>query len=470
METDIEKIILSNLVLNEDYSRKVLPFIDKDYFSDYNHKVIYEEIYAFYEKYNVPPNKEALLIEVGDIRGITEESYKECSKFISSIEEYTDTRTAWLLEQTEKFCKDKALYNAIRKSIKIIDEDDKLMSKDSIPNLLSKALSISFDNNIGHDYLENVQERYDFYHRVEERIPFDIDILNKITKGGLPRKTMLVLLGGTGGGKSMVMSHIAANSLMQGFNVLYITLELSEERVAERIDCNLMNITLDDVSKLDYDQFNTKVSKISNKTKGKLVIKFYPTKTAHAGHFKALLDELSMKKNFKPDIIVVDYLGLCLSSIYKGSSGLNSYSHDKSVAEELRGIAGQYDAALITAVQANRGGMTNSDPEMENTADSIGVPFSADVYLALFSNEDMQKSNQLMFKILKNRFNDPNYYKKFMVGADRSRMKLYDLEDSSEYFDTGTSANYQFNDPPKNTFGNMSLNNKTKKDFSKFIL
>jgi archaellum biogenesis ATPase FlaH len=345
---------------------------------------------------------------------------------------HEEVNESWMLEQTEKFCKDKAVYNAILHSIRIIDGGDKVNTKDSIPSILSDALAISFDNHVGHDYIEDSDARYDYYHRIEEKVPFDLDMFNKITKGGLSKKTLNIVLAGTGVGKSLFMCHVAAGVLTQGKNVLYITMEMAEERIAERIDANLLNLTMDELKVIDKDIFDNRIKKISSKTQGKLIVKEYPTAGAHAGHFRALLEELKLKREFLPDIIFIDYLNICASQRMKQGGSINSYTYIKSIAEELRGLAVEYNVPIVSATQTTRSGFTNSDPGLEDTSESFGLPATADLMFALVSNEELEQLNQIIVKQLKNRYNDPSYYKRFVIGVDRAKMKLYDVEASAQ--------------------------------------
>ena len=419
--------------------RKVFPFLKADYFLDAADKVVFNEIGSFIDKYNACPTIEALNIQVQNSHSIPEHVFDSVENILSELKEYSPTKFDWLVDQTEQFCKDKSVYNAIVKSIAVIDGKDQSVSPDGIPSILQEALAVCFDTNVGHDYLENVEGRYEFYHREESRLPFDIEILNKITNGGVPSKSLTALLASTGVGKSLVMCHMAAANLNANKNVLYITMEMAEERIAERIDSNLMNIQLQELKDIPKSVFKSRLEKIKDKTSGKLIIKEYPTAGAHVGHFKALLSELALKKSFYPDVIYVDYLNICSSSRYKASAAVNSYTIVKSIAEELRGMAVEFDVPIITATQTNRTGFGNSDIELTDTSESIGLPATVDLMLALISTEELEKMGQLMIKQLKNRFGDPNAYKRFVVGIDRSRMKLYDLDEKeqSEITDRG---------------------------------
>jgi len=427
----IERTTLSNLVWNEPYARKVLPFIKPEYFSDPSERVVFEEISKFIEKYGNQPTKESLSIELDNRKDLSSEQFK---KVLDIVETLSDAQVdmQWLVDTTEKFCKDKAVYNAILSGIQIIEGKDKQHTAEAIPTILSDALSVAFDQNVGHDYVENGEERFEFYHKVEEKIEFDLDYFNKITKGGLPQKTLNIALAGTGVGKSLFMCHMAASTLMQGKNVLYITLEMAEERIAERIDANLMNITMDDLHELPKKMFTDRLSKIQTKTNGKLIIKEYPTASAHTGHFRSLLKELALKKSFRPDIIFIDYLNICASSRFKGNANVGSYFYIKAIAEELRGLAVENNVPIMSATQTTRGGYANSDIGLEDTSESFGLPATADLMFALISTEDLESLNQIMVKQLKNRYNDPGLNKRFVVGIDRARMKLYDCEQEAQ--------------------------------------
>ncbi len=424
----IETQILSNLVNNEEYVRKTIPFLKPDYFTETDDRIVYEKISQYVEKYNNPPSKSALLIALQDDRKISEDIYVQCETLINSLNA-TDTDQSWLVDETEKFCKDKAVFNAIMDAIQIIDGTDKERSKDSLPTLLSDALSVGFDNNIGHDYIEDADARFDFYNRVEEKIPFDLEFFNKITQGGLSNKSLNIALAGTGVGKSLFMCHMAAAAIEQGKNVLYITLEMSEEKIAERIDANLMNVPIQELSNLPKKMFDDRVNKTKSKIDGKLIIKEYPTASAHAGHFKALTQELKLKRSFSPDIIFIDYLNICSSSRFRTGSNANSYTIIKSIAEELRGLAVEQDLPIVSATQTTRGGYDNSDVSLTDTSESFGLPATADLMFALISTEELEAQQQIMVKQLKNRYNDINVNKRFMVGVDRSKMRLFDLTD-----------------------------------------
>lgn len=454
----IEITALSNLIHNESYARKVLPFLKPEYFSNRNERIVFEEITRFTEKYNNLPTQQSLLVEMDNRKDLSEEEYKTINSLIDTLDKH-DVDMNWLVDTTEKFCKDKAVYNAILSGIQIIDGKDKQHTAEAIPSILSEALAVAFDQNVGHDYVEDGENRFEFYHKKEEKIEFDLDYFNRITKGGLPQKTLNIALAGTGVGKSLFMCHMAASTLMQGKNVLYITMEMAEERIAERIDANLMNITMDDLHNLPKKMFTDRLSKIQKKTNGKLIIKEYPTASAHSGHFRALLKELALKKSFKPDIIFIDYLNICSSSRFKGNANVGSYFYIKAIAEELRGLAVETNVPIMSATQTTRGGYSNSDVGLEDTSESFGLPATADLMFALISTEELEKLNQIMVKQLKNRYNDPGTNKRFVVGIDRSRMKLYDCEqeaqediidsgqDDTPVFDKGQNQKYdKFND------------------------
>ena len=448
----IETKILSNLVYDEQYCRKVIPFIKTDYFSERKETILAKIILDFFTKYNKPLTKEILSIEVGNRTDINDKELSEINSYVDS-KTHEEVNESWMMEQTEKFCKDKAVYNAILHSIKIIDGGDKVHTKDSIPSILSDALAISFDNHVGHDYIEDSDARYEYYHRIEEKVPFDLDMFNKITKGGLSKKTLNIVLAGTGVGKSLFMCHVASGVLTQGKNVLYITMEMAEERIAERIDANLLNLTMDELKVIDKDIFYNRIGKIATKTQGKLIVKEYPTAGAHAGHFRALLEELKLKREFIPDIIFIDYLNICASQRMKQGGSINSYTYIKSIAEELRGLAVEYNVPIVSATQTTRSGFTNSDPGLEDTSESFGLPATADLMFALVSNEELEQLNQIIVKQLKNRYNDPSFYKRFVIGVDRAKMKLYDVEASAQ---VGLSDSGQEKDIPmfdKSEFG-----------------
>jgi len=430
----LEQAILKNLIYNEDYLRKVLPFIKTDYFSDRTERTLFDEITSFTETYNNPPTIEALSIAVKEKTNLSDDEVQRCESYLTEIEANRQEKAEvqWLIDKTEKFCQEKAIYNAVLGAISILDGKDKSNDKGAIPSILSDALAVSFDTTVGHDYLENSDERYEFYHRKEERIPFDLEYFNKITKGGLPAKTLNIALAGTGVGKSLFMCHVAAGAMVQGKNVLYITLEMAEEKIAERIDANLLNVTLDDLMDLPKDMYDKKVARVREKTTGKLIIKEYPTASASVTHFRTLLNELNLKRSFIPDIIFVDYLNICCSSRIKAGANINSYTYVKSIAEELRGLAVEYNVPIVSATQTTRSGFTSSDPGLEDTSESFGLPATADLMFALISSEELEELGQIMVKQLKNRYNDPTHYKRFSIGVDRAKMKLFDIEQSAQ--------------------------------------
>lgn len=428
----IENTVVSNLVYNEDYFRKVYPYIKKDYFEDGNLQKIFDAYSEYVEEYREPPSVEVLKLVIDKRKDLNEDSYKNVMASLDQLKVDEQTDFDWLVSETEKFCQDRDLFNAIRKAILVVDGTESTLGKDALPGLLQDSLSISFDTSVGHDFLEDYEARYDFYHKKEERIPFDIDLLNKITKGGLPRKSMTVLLATTGGGKSLVKCHMAANALLAGKNVLYITMEMAEERISERIDANLLDVTIDEVSEMPRDVYNKRLERIKGKSTGKLVVKEYPTGSAHVGHFRHLLTELRMKRNFKPDIIMIDYLNICASARIKGAAAANSYTLVKSIAEEVRGLAMEYNCSVVTSSQFNRDGYGNSDVDLTNTSESMGITHTADCILGLISSEELDNLGQLMIKQLKNRWGDLSYYRRFVVGIDRAKMQLYNLEESAQ--------------------------------------
>jgi replicative DNA helicase len=450
----LEHSILKNLIYNDSYCRKVLPFINADYFADDAEKVVFKEVNEFVNKYKNLPTHEALVINFTESKSLTEAQVRTSISLLNEIHEHREepTEEQWLIEQTEKFCQDKAIYNAIMESVSILDDKNHKTSKGEIPKLLSDALGVSFDSHIGHDYINDAEERFDFYHRVEERIRFDLDLFNKITKGGLPVKTLNIALAGTGVGKSLFMCHVAAACISQGKDVLYITLEMAEERIAERIDANLLNVDIQElhtISKQDYDR---KFEVLRSKTQGKLIIKEYPTASASTLHFRSLLQDLHLKKNFKQEIIFVDYLNICSSARMKPGNSVNSYTYIKAIAEELRGLAVEFAVPIVSATQTTRSGFTNSDPGLEDTSESFGLPATADFMFALISTEELEQLGQIMVKQLKNRYSDPNNYKRFVIGIDRAKMKLFDAEPDAQngIIDSGTNIP----DKPINTFGN----------------
>ena len=449
----IEFLVLRNLLHNEEYLRKVIPFIKSDYFQDHNQKIVFEEIVSFVSEYNEVPSKEVLSIEIEKRKDINDTSYTEISKLIS----YLDAEPAekgWLEDTTEKWCKERAIYLALMESIAIADGQDEKKQPDAIPSILSDALAVSFDNHVGHDYLEDYAERFELYNKKEERIAFDLEFLNKITKGGLPNKTLNIALAGTGVGKSLFMCHVASSVLLQGKNVLYITLEMSEERIAERIDANLLNVNIQEIADLPKQMFENKVTNIAEKTQGTLIIKEYPTASAHSGHFTSLLNELALKKSFRPDIIFIDYLNICASSRYRAGSNVNSYTVVKAIAEELRGLACEANVPIISATQTTRSGFGSSDVELTDTSESFGLPATADLMFALISTEELEGLGQIMVKQLKNRYNDINMFKRFVIGVDRAKMRLYDCEQSAQddILDNGKDKEYDPEEKHKKTF------------------
>ena len=430
METRIENTIIKNLIQNDTYTRKVIPFIKSEYFTESSEKLIFEEISNYFDKYTKSPTVEALLINLDNVTSKGDAIVKSSKQLVENIKA-DDTPLDWLIDETEKWCKDRAIYIAVMDSIEVLDEKSK-RSTGEIPDLLKDALSVSFDTHIGHDQLEDADERFEFYNTEEEKMPFDLEYFNKITKGGLPNKTLNICLAGTGVGKSLFMCHMASNCLLMGKNVLYITMEMSEERIAERIDANTMNVPmkeLPDVSKKEYDK---KIQRIKNKTKGKLIVKEYPTAAAHVGHFRHLLQELNIKKDFRPDIIFIDYLNICASHRIRPGSGANSYTLVKSIAEELRGLAVEHDVPMVSATQTTRSGYGSTDIGLEDTSESFGLPATADLMFALITSDELEDLDQLVVKQLKNRYNDPTIFKRFVIGVDRSRMKLYDVEQEAQ--------------------------------------
>jgi replicative DNA helicase len=464
----LEKTILSNLVFNEDYYRRVYPYIKQDYFEDSDLKKVFDTYSTYVEQYKEPPSVEALKISIDKRKDLNENSYKNVMTHVDDLKVDGNTNIEWLVSETEKFCQDRDLFNSIRKAILIMDGEDKSADKGSIPELLSQSLSISFDTSIGHDFIEDADSRYDFYHRKEERLPFDIDMLNKITKGGLPRKSMTVLLATTGGGKSLVKCHMAASYLLQGKNVVYITMEMAEERIAERIDANMMDVTIDELKIMPRDVYEKRIERIKGKTTGKLVVKEYPTGSAHAGHFRHLLNELKMKRGFVADVIFIDYLNICSSSRVKGAAAANSYTLVKSIAEEIRGLSMEFNCAVVTSSQFNRDGYGNSDVDITNTSESMGITHTADCILGLISSEDLDALGQIMIKQLKNRWGDLGYYRRFTVGIDRSKMQIFDLEESAQrnVMNDKIVANNTNQDSDNPVFDNTAFGKSKKTLFS----
>ena len=454
---NVELLVLRSLLHNEDYARKVVPFIKGDYFEQPSQKIVYEEISDFITEYDKLPTKEALYIEAEKRNDVTEDLYKQIQELIGVLNDEPSDHE-WLLNTSEKWCRDRAIYLALMDSIQLADGKDEKRGRDAIPSILSDALAVSFDNNIGHDYLQDYEERYESYHRKEDKIPFDLEYFNKITKGGIPNKTLNIALAGTGVGKSLFMCHMASSSLLAGRNVLYITLEMAEEKIAERIDANLLNVTIQEISDLPKPMFDNKVVSLSKKTQGTLIIKEYPTASAHSGHFKSLLNELALKKSFRPDIIFIDYLNICASSRYRGNTSVNSYSYIKAIAEELRGLAVEANVPIVSATQTTRSGYASSDLDLTDTSESFGLPATADLMFALISSEELEGLGQILVKQLKNRYNDPTINRRFMVGIDRAKMRLYDCEQSaqSDLVDSGQEEEYNSED------------SKAKKSFKDF--
>jgi len=448
----IEFLILKNLLHNEEYLRKTVPFLKKEYFQDNNQKIVFEEIFNFVSEYNEVPTKEILSIEIEKRKDINETSFKEVTHLIGCLDD-DPVEFEWLTDTTERWCRDRAIYLALLESIAIADGKEE-KTADAIPSILSDALAVSFDNHIGHDYLQDYQERYESYHRREDKIPFDLEYFNKITKGGLPNKTLNIALAGTGVGKSLFMCHLASSTLLEGRNVLYITLEMAEEKIAERIDANLLNVNIQEITDLPQTMFESKVTNLAQKTQGTLIIKEYPTASAHSGHFKSLISELALKKSFKPDIIFVDYLNICASSRYRGNSNINSYSYIKAIAEELRGLAVETNVPIVSATQTTRSGFGSSDVELTDTSESFGLPATADLMFALISTEDLEGLNQILVKQLKNRYNDPTINKRFVIGIDRAKMRLYDCEQNAQddLIDNKKEEEYNYEEKPKKSF------------------
>ena len=454
----IEKVILRNLVYNEEYLRKVLPFIEPDYFNDRSERVVFEHITKYAAEYNSLITKEVLQIEIEDRRDITQDEVKNIYGTINELEDI-ECDFEWLSDTTEKWCRDRAIYLALMESIKIADGQDDKKNRDAIPTILSDALSVSFNRNVGHDYLEDYEERYELYNRKESRIQFDLEYFNKITKGGLPNKTLNIALAGTGVGKSLFMCHHASSVLLEGKNVLYITLEMAEEKIAERIDANLLNINIQEIVDLPKPIFESKVTNLAKKTQGSLIIKEYPTASAHSGHFKALLNELALKKSFKPDIIFIDYLNICASSRYRAGSNVNSYSYIKAIAEELRGLAVEANVPIVSATQTTRSGYGSSDVDLTDTSESFGLPATADLMFALISTEELEGLGQIMVKQLKNRYNDPTYNRRFVIGVDRTKMRLYDCEQQAQddLLDSGQDVEYNEEDKTTKKFAEFKF-------------
>jgi replicative DNA helicase len=428
----IEQTIIDNLIYNEEFSRKALPFLEMDYFTSHAEQQIFKIVNAFVGTYNKLPTKEVLAVSLEKLKGLTEDQYKEIKERIDGLEDNKTSNVEWLIEETEKYCQDRAVYNAIMDSIQIIDNKKKDIGRGAIPELLTKALGVSFDTNIGHDYIEDAETRYEFYHRKDVRIEFDVELINTITKGGLKKKTLNVLLAGSGVGKSALMCHFAANNIGQGKNVLYITMEMSEEEICKRIDANRMNVTMDDLDTMPKDTFIKRINSLKSKNIGKLIVKEYPTSSAGAAHFRHLLNELRLKKNFVPDVIYIDYINICSSTRMKMGGSVNSYSYIKSIAEEIRALSVEFNVPIVSATQSNRDGYGTSDMDLTNTSESMGLVHTVDIMLALISTEELEGMNQIMIKQLKNRYADLNKHRRFVVGIDRSRMKLYDVDDAEQ--------------------------------------
>jgi len=431
LKNRIEQVILENLIKDDQYVRKVIPFLKPEYFMQYEDSKVFKIIHDFVEKYNNPPSKQAIILAVNEDTSLNEDSHAKCMEVINTLNG-DEVNRDWLVDETEKFCKDKALYLGVMESIQIIDGKKQDMSTDALPSILSEALSVGFDTNIGHDFIEDAEKRYDFYHRLEEKVEFDLDMFNKITEGGLSNKTLNIALAGTGVGKSLFMCHMASAAISKGKNVLYITLEMSEERIAERIDANLMNMPIMELKDLSKAMYDDRIKKINDKIEGRLIVKEYPTASAHSGHFKALINELKLKRSFFPDIIFIDYLNICSSSRFRAGSSANSYTIIKSIAEELRGLAVEQDVPIVSATQTTRGGYDNSDVSLTDTSESFGLPATADLMFAIISTEELEQMGQFMIKQLKNRYADPTRNKRFMIGVDRARMKLFDLDPSAQ--------------------------------------
>jgi replicative DNA helicase len=429
-QSRIENTILASLFFKEDYTRKVLPFIKEEYFGNRVEQLVFGEVFKFVEKYNNLPTKNAIEIELNSRRDINEEELQHIKDYIVAIED-SDTDIKWLLETTEKFCKDRAVHNAVLEGIKILDNKDKKQTPEAIPHILSEALAVSFDKSVGHDYIEDAESRFKYYHTKEKRYQFDLDYMNRITKGGVPSKTLNIALAGTGVGKSLFMCHVASSYLLQGLNVLYITLEMAEERIAERIDANLLDVTMEDLHDMPKQLYDGKIKKVREKTQGQLIIKEYPTASAHSGHFKSLINELALKKSFRPDVIFIDYLNICASARFKGGN-ISSYFYIKAIAEELRGLAVEHDVPIFSATQTTRTGFVSTDLGLEDTSESFGLPATADFMFALMSNEELEQLGQMKVKQLKNRYNDPSVNRAFIIGVDRSKMRLYDVQQSSQ--------------------------------------
>ena len=455
MNDRIEHTILNNLFFNEDFTRKAIPFLKETYFPKRDEKILFSEVSKFLHTYNNLPTKESILIELNNRKDLNETEYKDVKELVASISQ-EDTDLKWLLDTTENFCKDRAVHNAVLEGITILEGKDKTRTPESLPSLLSDALGVSFDKHVGHDYIEDAQDRFDWYHTKEKRYPFDLSYFNRITKGGIPSKTLNIALAGTGVGKSLFMCHAASSFLTQGLNVLYITLEMAEERIAERIDANLFDISMDDIRSMPKELYDSKVKKLEDKTNGRLVIKEYPTASAHSGHFKALINELALKKSFKPQVIFIDYLNICASARFKGGN-ISSYFYIKAIAEELRGLAVEHDVPIFSATQTTRTGFVSTDIGLEDTSESFGLPATADFMFALMSNEELEGLGQMKVKQLKNRYNDPGINRSFIIGVDRAKMRLYDTENSAQNIVGGKELKQQENYPsPEESYEKFS--------------
>ena len=451
----IETTIISNLFFNEDFTRKALPFIQPEYFSNAEERILFGEIFKFVDGYKNLPTKDTILIELNNRKDLNEEQLKNLRQLVSNASD-EEVDLQWLLDTTEKWCKDRAVHNAVLSGIKILDNKDQKRTPESIPGILSDALAVSFDNHIGHDYIEDAQNRFEWYHTKEKRYKFDLDYFNRITKGGVPSKTLNIALAGTGVGKSLFMCHVASSFLTQGLNVLYITLEMAEERIAERIDANLFDVTMDDLHDMPKQLYDNKLEKLNAKTNGKLIIKEYPTASAHSGHFRALMNELALKKSFKPDVVFIDYLNICASARFKGGN-ISSYFYVKAIAEELRGLAVEFNLPIFSATQTTRTGYVSTDIGLEDTSESFGLPATADFMFALMSNEELEALGQMKVKQLKNRYNDPGLNRAFIVGVDRAKMRLYDVENNAQNIVDANQSKQDENYPtPEDAYSKFS--------------
>ena len=452
----IETTIISNLFFNEDFTRKALPFIQEEYFSNAEERILFGEIFKFVDGYKNLPTKDTILIELNNRKDLNEEQLKKLKQIVSEADEREAPDLQWLLDTTEKWCKDRAVHNAVLSGIKILDNKDQKRTPESIPGILSDALAVSFDNHIGHDYIEDAQDRFEWYHTKEKKYKFDLDYFNRITKGGIPSKTLNIALAGTGVGKSLFMCHVASSYLLQGLNVLYITLEMAEERIAERIDANLFDVTMDDLHDMPKQLYDTKLDKLNAKTNGKLIIKEYPTASAHSGHFRALMNELALKKSFKPDVVFIDYLNICASARFKGGN-ISSYFYVKAIAEELRGLAVEFNLPIFSATQTTRTGYVSTDIGLEDTSESFGLPATADFMFALMSNEELEALGQMKVKQLKNRYNDPGINRAFIIGVDKAKMRLYDVENNAQNIVDANQTKQEENYPtPEDAYSKFS--------------